>query len=228
MRKLPPNQMKFIADYVDSGRPIVGMRTATHAFQIAAGKPYAPYSWDSKEWSGGFGRQILGETWISHHGQHGVQSTRGRIAAGAESHPILRGIRDGEIWCPTDVYGVRLPLPGDSRPLVLGEVLDGMQPTDKPAAGKQNDPMMPVAWVKTYTGASGKSGRVFTTTMGAAPDLLNEGLRRLIVNACFWALGLEEKIPAKTDVDLVGSYHPRPFGFGGFEKGRKPSDYFRP
>jgi hypothetical protein len=84
--------------------------------------------------------------------------------------------------------------------------------------------MMPVAWVKSYTGAPGKTARVFTTTMGAAQDLENEGLRRLLVNACYWALGMESKIPARTNVDLVGDYKPLPFKFGGFAKGIKPSD----
>jgi hypothetical protein len=113
-------------------------------------------------------------------------STRGLLAPGAKYHPILRGIKDGDVWGPTDVYGVRLPLPGDSKALVLGQVLQGMKATNAPVAGKPNDPMMPVAWVRTYEGA-----RVFTTTMGAAQDLERERLRRLLVNACYWASGLE-------------------------------------
>ena len=72
-----------------------------------------------------------------------------------------------------------------------------MKPDDKPVEGKKNDPMMPVAWTKTYKGESGKTGRVFTTTMGAATDLESEGTRRMLVNACFWAMGLEDKIPDK-------------------------------
>ncbi len=223
-RDLPDEQMKHIVDYVESGRPIVAMRTATHAFDLKTSQTYQQYSWNSKAWEGGFGRHVLGETWIDHHGHHGKQSTRGIIAKGQENHPILRGIQDGGIWCPTDVYEVRLPLPGDSQPLILGQVLEGMRPTDPPPAGKQNDPMMPVAWVKSYTGKQGHNARVFTTTMGAAQDLQNEGLRRLIVNACFWALLMEDKIPTKTNVDLVGEYQPLPFKFGGFAKGIKPSD----
>ena len=95
-----------------------------------------------------------------------ITATTARRARAASSrqaqsrHPIVRGI-DGDIWGPTDVYGVRLPLPGDCKPLVLGQVLEGMKPTDKPVAGPKNDPMMPVAWIKTYTGASGKTARVF-------------------------------------------------------------------
>src|SRR5205823_1168306 len=224
-RDLPDEQMKLVAEYVESGRPIVGLRTATHAFDIKEGKTFARYSWRSKDWDGGFGRQVLGETWISHHGQHGKQSTRGVLAEGAADHPILRGIKDGDIWGPTDVYGVRLPLPGDSRPLVLGQVLEGMEPTDKPVDGKQNDPMMPIAWTKTYTGTEGKTARVFTTTMGAGQDFLSEGLRRLLVNACYWTTGMEEKISAASRVDLVGEYKPHKFTPNGFEKGVKPSDH---
>lgn len=223
-RDLPDAQMKHVVDYVESGKPIVGMRTATHSFDVKDGKTYAKYSWKSKAWEGGFGRQVLGETWISHHGQHGKQSTRGIIAKDEAEHPILKGIKDGDIWGPTDVYGVRLPLPGDSKPLVLGQVLEGMQATDKPVAGKQNEPMIPVAWVKTYKTEAGKSGRVFATTMGASQDLQSEGLRRLLVNACYWAVGLEEKIPARSTVDIVGDFKPSPFKFGGFEKGKKPAD----
>lgn len=218
-RDLPDEQMKYLVRYIESGRPIIGMRTATHAFDLKSSKTYERYTWNSKEWDGGFGRQVLGETWIAHHGQHGKQSTRGLVAEGQEKHPILRGIKDGEIWGPTDVYKVRLPLPGDSQPLLLGQVLSGMQATDPPVEGPQNEPMMPVAWVKTYKGA-----RIFTTTMGAAQELANEGMRRLLVNACYWALGLEDRIPAKADVALVGEYHPTPFGFGGFRKGVRPSD----
>jgi hypothetical protein len=60
--------------------------------------------------------------------------------------------------------------------------------------------------------------------MGASQDLENEALRRLLVNACYWALGLEKKISAKSNVDLAGEYKPLPFGFGGFAKGVKLSD----
>src|SRR5262245_10702864 len=192
-RDLPDDQLKFIADYVESGRPIVGLRTATHAFNLKSSEHFQKYTWTSKDWDGGFGRQVLGETWISHHGQHGKQSTRGLVAPGLGDMPILRGIKDGDIWGPTDVYGVRLPLPGDSRPIVLGQVLEGMKPTDPPVGGAQNEPMMPIAWTKTYTGASGRPSRVFTTTMGASQDFASEGLRRLLVNACYWAAGMEDK-----------------------------------
>ncbi len=221
-RDLPDDQMKHVVDYVESGRPVIGMRTATHAFAPKAERKFANYGWQSKDWDGGFGRQVLGETWINHHGQHGKQSTRGIIAPDMNGHPILRGVRDGDIWGPSDVYGVRLPLPGDSQPLVLGQVLSGMNPTDEPVVGKQNDPMMPVAWIKTFTTPSGKTARVFATTMGASQDLSSDGLRRLLINACYWAVGLEQRIDPRSNVDLIGTYRPTPFGFGTHTKGIKP------
>jgi type 1 glutamine amidotransferase len=226
MRDLPDEQMKHVVDYVDAGKPIIGMRTATHAFELNSKSAFRKFTWNGKEWPGGFGKQILGETWVSHHGGHKSESCRGIIPDDVKDHPILRGIKSGEIWCPTDVYGVHLPLPGDSKPLVLGAVLKGMKPNDAPVEGKKNDPMMPVAWTKTYTSDSGKTGRVFTTTMGASQDLENAPLRRLLVNAAYWAAGLEDKIPTEgASVDIVGEYKPRPFAFNGYQKGIKPSDH---
>ncbi len=223
-RDLPDEQMKHIVDYVEAGKPIIGLRTATHAFAIEKHPTYARYSWQSQEWSGGFGRQVLGETWINHHGHHGVESTRGVIAPGMQNHPILRGIEGSDIYGPTDVYTVRLPLPGDSQPLVLGQVLVGMDPQDKAVEGEKNDPMMPVAWIKTYSPSAGKTARVFTTTMGAAQDFRSAGLRRLLVNASYWALGLEDQIPAQSKVDIVGTYEPTYFGFGKHTQGVHPQD----
>lgn len=226
-RDLPDEQMQHLADYIESGKSIIGTRTSTHAFNIKGGKKFAKYSWgnNDKEYLKGFGKQVLGETWVAHHGAHGREATRGIFAPGEEKNPILTGIKSGEIFGPSDVYTVHLPLPGDSRPLVLGEVVAGMNPEDKAVEGKKNDPMMPVAWTKTYRTASGNEARVFTTTMGAATDLANEALRRLLVNASFWALRMEEKIPEKANVDLVGEYNPSKFSFGGFKKGVKPEDH---
>ena len=62
-------------------------------------------------------------------------------------------------------------------------------------------------------------------TIGAANDMVSEGTRRLLVNACYWAVGLEDKIPAKSDVTLVGDYQPSNFKNNGFKKGVRPEDY---
>jgi hypothetical protein len=225
-RDLPDDQMKYLVNYIESGRPIIGLRTATHAFELKTSKTYEQYSWNSNiaGWEGGFGRRVLGETWIDHHGNHGKESTRGIVVPTEADSPVLRGIRAEEIWVPTDVYEVRLPLPSTCRPLVLGEVLSGMQPDDPLVQGKKNAPMLPVAWTNSYKGAKGKTARIFTTTLASADGFENEGLRRLIVNATYWAVGLDEKIPAKADVDLVGEYHPRSFLDGEYTKGLRPQD----
>ncbi len=233
---LPDDQLQHIADYLATGKPVVGLRTATHAFNgIAAKSKFAKFNNGSGEkgFEGGFGKQILGEKWVNHHGQHGKEGTRGVVAKGQEKHPILKGIVAGDIFGTTDVYTVTLPLPGDSMPLVLGEVTETLKPDSKAVSGKKNDPMMPVAWTKTYKGelADSATGRVFTTTMGASQDFEFEGTRRMIVNGCFWAVGLESKIPDKTKVDIVGEFKPTRFYFKKTEEWVKtpvkPADFFK-
>ncbi len=208
--ELPDDQMKEIIDYTNSGRPVVGIRTATHPFNYHKHKdsPYAKYSYQLKEFNGGYGRQVLGETWIRHYGMHTKESTRGLIAPGMEDHPILKGVKD--IWGESDVYGIT-KLSGDSKPLVLGQVLAGMTPTSPPNLDKAP---VPVAWVKTYAGESGKTARIFMTTMGHAEDFKNEGFRRMVVNACYWAMGMEKKISAKSSVEFAAAYNPNPIGLG--------------
>ncbi len=212
---LPDAQMQHVADYVAAGKPVVGLRTATHAFNIPKEKKFAKFSFNAgdADYKQGFGKQVLGETWVNHHGAHGKEGTRGKFTDASAKSPILKGIKDGEIFGTTDVYTVNLPLPSDCTPLVLGEVTETLKPDSKAVAGKKNDPMMPVAWTKTYKGDGDKTGRVFTTTMGASQDMEFEATRRMIVNACFWAAGLEGKIADKTNADLVGDFNPTPFRF---------------
>jgi len=219
-RNLEDDQMKRIVDYAEAGRPMMALRTSTHPFNIPADRKYAKYSWNnsSQDFKGGFGKQILGETWVSHHGRHGSESTRGIVADA--SHPIATGIKDGDIWGPTDVYGIHLPISGDAHTVIKGQVLAGMKSDDQPVEGKKNDPMMPIGWTRTY-----KNGRTFTTTMGSADDLPSEGVRRMLVNAAYWCVGLEDSIKPDSKVDLVGEYVPTRFGFGKYIKGKKPSDY---
>mgnify|MGYP001408382497 CR=1 FL=1 len=223
-RELPDDAMKYFVDYVEAGKPVIGLRTSTHAFSYSRNKtsPYAKWGWTSGEWKGGFGKQVLGETWVSHHGNHGSQSTRGVLVDAQKSSPILRGCTD--IWGPTDVYGITT-LPATATPLVMGQILVGMTPEDKPLEGPKNNPMMPVAWTNAWVGPTGKTSRIFCTTMGAATDLESEGLRRLLVNASYWAVGLESRVPDKANVALVGEFKPTKFGFKAYVKGRKPADY---
>ncbi len=221
-RELPDADMKHVVDYVESGRPLIGLRTSTHAFQYRRRpeSPYARYSFDSAVWPGGFGQQVLGDTWVSHHGSHGSQSTRGVVDAAHADHPILRGVKD--VWGPTDVYGITHLLPTDSV-LLRGQVLQGMSPTDPPVEGAQNQPMMPLLWARERATDHG-SQRVVASTIGASVDFQCADLRRAFINACYWTLRMEDKIAAKSDVELVGDYEPTFFGFGKARKGVRPAD----
>jgi hypothetical protein len=132
-RDLPDDQMKEVDDYLKSGRPVIGLRTATHAFNFPAESKWAHYSFnyqgDKSAWEGGFGQAILGTSWVAHHGWHKKESARGIIK---DAHTITRGIESGSIWSAADVYTVRDPLGADAVPVVYGEVLTGMNPDDEP------------------------------------------------------------------------------------------------
>jgi type 1 glutamine amidotransferase len=224
-RELPDEQMEHIDKYFVSGKPVIGLRTATHAFYYSRNpnNKYAKYGFRSATagWEGGFGKRILGENWVNHHGANGKEGTRGLISGleVAEANPILKGVND--IWTTTEVYGIKA-LPSNSKILLWGQGTEGLTAAS-PAIW--NKSIMPVAWTRTYTSESGKEGRVFTTTMGAAIDFKSEDLRRLVVNAAYWAVGLEKNIPAKSNVDFVGTYEPTMFGMDGFKKGKKPADF---
>ncbi|MCX8496242.1 MAG: ThuA domain-containing protein [Akkermansiaceae bacterium] len=221
-RQLPEAEMAKFVDYVNSGRPVIGVRTATHAFSYdkLQGDKYAKWGWrgPSKDFPGGFGRQVLGETWVDHYGGYRTESTLGIIVPKMKDHPILRGV--DQIWGPCHAYKVNA-LEGDSQPLVMGQPLVGLSPTDKPDTDK---PPLPIAWTKTFTGTSGKPARVFTTTMGYGDDFKEEGVRRMFVNACYWCMGMENQLPAKADVEHVGTYAPKKSDFGGYRTGIKPTD----
>jgi len=227
-RDLPDEQMKHIDTYLQSGKPVIGIRTATHAFNIKEGayKHYSfNYNGEKKDWQQGFGRKILGETWIAHHGAHGKEASRGVVAPEQKEHPIVRGCAD--VFGPTDVYTVRLPLPEDSVPLMLGAVLEGMNATDKPVQNEKNQPMMPIAWLKSYnieTEGKKVTGTAFTSTIGSSQDFSSEGVRRMFVNAVYFLTGLESAISENAEVGIVGTFEPLPMGFGAFKKGLKPQD----
>ena len=218
-RELPDADMKHFVDYLQAGKPIIAMRTATHSFQYQRNKqsPYAKFSYDSKEWPGGFGQQVLGDTWVSHHGVHGKESTRGLVDGTHAQHPVLRGVKD--VWGPTDVYGIVHLKPEDTV-LLHGLTLRGMKP-DSPANSDKS--LMPLVWTRDYKWENGKTTRALTSTIGAAVDLQSEDLRRLFVNACYWLTGLEA--PRKADVSLVGDFTPTFFGFGAHKKGVKVVDH---
>jgi type 1 glutamine amidotransferase len=214
----PAEQMQHIVDYLDRGGPVLGLRTSTHAFQIKSG-PFAKYSWDYEgtDYPGGFGEQVLGETWVGHYGTNHEQSSRIVPLGERASHPILRGVSGIHVQSG----GYKAYPPSGSDVLALGQVLNGLEPDAPPDSSKEQ---LPVVWTRTYQAANGKQGRVFTSTHGASEDILNPGFRRMLVNATFWALGMEQVITPDLDVAFVGPFHPVTFSFGGYRRGVRPSD----
>jgi len=216
----PEEQMRHFVDYLKRGGPIVGLRTATHAFKIPEHSPFAKYSngYPGEEYKDGFGRQVLGEKWAGHYGGNHRQSTRLDVVPGKAGHPILRGVKD--MWVQCGGYFADPLEP--SEVLAMAQPLMGMEPDSEPDPSRKP---VPAAWTRSYPGESGKSGRVFTTTYGASNDIENEGFRRMLVNACFWAAGLEDAIRPDADVSFVGPYHATwRKGRGRRRDGTKPED----
>lgn len=217
-QNFPENEMQHIVNYLDRAGPVFGIRTSTHAFAGIEGK-FAKYNWnyEGEEYFKGFGRQVLGETWAGHYGTNHEQSSLVNALESEAGHPIMQGVQNMHVQ--SGGYFAN-PMP-DSRPLAVGVVLNGM------AADAQPDPekeQVPVVWTRSYTGASGSEGRVFTTTHGASEDFLNDGFRRMMINAAFWAAGMEDSITSDMNIDFVGPYNPVTFAFDGYRLGVRPAD----
>jgi len=211
------DQMKHIADYLERGGPVIGLRTSTHGFSGIKGE-YERFNEGFKgdDFKFGFGRQILGEHWVGHYGQNHKQSSRVLLEKDQAEHPVLRGVKDVHAQCG----GYNADPTPDSIILARGQVLNGMK-IDDPA--DETKKVLPVAWVRNYKTNNPKS-RVFTTTHGASEDILNPGFRRMIVNAHLWCLGMEDAIKADSNIDFVGPYNPVTFSFNGHRAGAKPAD----
>ncbi|HGY91549.1 MAG TPA: hypothetical protein ENK43_10285 [Planctomycetes bacterium] len=208
-RRLPDDELKKILDYAESGRPLVGFRTATHAFRYPKGDPRAARM--NERWP----TKVFGQHWITHHGH--FKDGHGRLTAVTplekeRGHPVLRGV-DAFLaysWL-YHVQGGGDRLSGDSRPLVLGWSLRSNHAGRLDRFPRET----PVAWVKSYTGGAGKKARVFFTTLGHPYDFKIPSMRRLALNGILWALGREDLIPeGGCRTDTVKPYDPPNSGFG--------------
>ena len=205
---LPKDQLEHIVSYVDSGKPMIALRTGNHGFRGAL-----PYKIDGKNVN--FGRDVLGGSFMGHHGRWHADSTRGTVVEALKNHPIVAGVTD--IWGPSDVYRTYkegTSLPEDCTALVWGQPLMGRNHDDAPNTKKVP---LPVAWFKTWKTSEGKNARVFHSTMGSAKDLQSAGLRRMVINAAYWGMGMEAAISPDSSVDYVGAYKPLASGFN-YEK----------
>jgi len=199
-RALPDAQLKRIEDYVASGKPMVGLRTTTHAFLYPKDNPHATLN-------DGFGRDIFGQKWITHHGHN--SSTDVAVIPAAREHPILRGVTPfhARSW----LYHVA-PLAGEGATLLLEGSSVNSGHTKRP----EYPPIQPVAWTRTYKGA-----RVFFTTLGHPADFEQPAMRRLLINGIQWALGRD--VPAGgANVDIAGGWPaPESFDLGAEDKREK-------
>jgi type 1 glutamine amidotransferase len=167
-RALPDDQLARVRKYVDSGKPVVGLRTSTHAFLYPEGSPHVALN-------DGFGRDVFGQKWITHHGNK--SSTQVTVHDASGSHPILRGVTPflARSW----LYHVE-PLNGPATILLDGGSINSQQASRH----DKYPPRQPVAWTREHRGA-----RVFFTTLGHPEDFSQESMRRLVVNGILWALG---------------------------------------
>ncbi|EDY84266.1 putative membrane-bound dehydrogenase domain protein [Verrucomicrobiia bacterium DG1235] len=201
-RVLPGDQLQPILDYLNAGKPLIAFRTATHAFKND--DHFGGYDWQN------FGKLVVGENWLNHHGEHKDQGGRGVIEPKNASHPILNSVSD--IFTYSDIYGIEHLDQQAATVLLRGAVTESLDPNSPNVSDPQNDPMMPLAWLKNYPTPDGSStGICFATTAGAAVDLLSPDLRRLFVNASYHLLDLP--VPANAKVDPIDPYHPSFYGF---------------
>lgn len=214
-RELPKQQAKMITDYAESGKPIVGFRTATHTFKYNKDTSmfYLNDEWPAK---------VYGQQWITHHGHFGDNETPlTSVYLKGENTPILNGVQPFEAYSWLyHVNGGKWKLNGDCKTFLEGKALKSSHLKELDQYPITN----PVAWTKSYATKSGKSARVFFTTLGHPFDFKEVSMRKLALNGIYWALGYEKKIP-KTGVnaDFVGEYKPSDSGFGAkFKKDVKP------
>ena len=174
---LPDEQLKWLTDYLEAGKPMVGFRTSTHAFAYPKNSPNA-------KWNDGFGREALGSKYFI----HGKGPTKVTFAQGAEKHPVLTGLDlSRSLTAAGTLYLVEPPK--DATPLLMGE--GAFSRTGKVTNGFGTHDLKPrmsdeVAW--TWKNQWG--GRVFYTSIGHLDSFRDANFMRLYVNGIHWAAGL--------------------------------------
>jgi type 1 glutamine amidotransferase len=165
-RRTPPSaQLDAVRAYLASGRPMVGIRTACHAFLLQGAKPSDPRLEDWPE----FGPEVIGSHYTKHYPNAVIAMIA--IAPGEESHPVLRGVSAAALAGNVSPYAVS-PLAKDAVPLLVATI---------PGYSQE-----PVAWTHAY---GPNRARIFYTSLGGPKDFANPDFRRLVVNGIAWALG---------------------------------------
>jgi nicotinamidase-related amidase/type 1 glutamine amidotransferase len=153
-------QMTLIRQHLTAGKPVVGIRTASHAF---GAKPAdaGHEGWDT------FDVDVLGGHYEGHFGKGPV--TLVKTGPKAEGNPVLTGLPAEGFRSPSTLYRNR-QLAATVTPLLIGQ-LEGEAQSE------------PVAWLNTN-----RSSRVFYTSLGSPEDFKTSAFRRLLLNGVLWAL----------------------------------------
>lgn len=162
-RALPVEQLEVVKIFVAEGNPVIGLRTASHAFSLKGAPPADGHAtWER------FDGAVLGG---SYHGHHGSQvPTFAWVAESGREHAILEGVTRNEFPTGGSLYRV-LPLAENAQILLMGRAGD-------------LQPHQPVAWVRRTQSGS----RVFCTSLGHVKDFQNGDFVRMLKNAFHWAV----------------------------------------
>jgi len=210
-RALPEDELRPIVDHAARGLPMVGFRTATHAFAYPGDGPNARMNAD---WP----REHFGQRWISHHGHFDdgrEPLTDTAVADGAAGHPVLRGVT------PFAAYSWLYHVQGGGDTLHdVAQVLLVGTPRKSGLADTQRFPrVQPVAWTREPRLPDGRTQRVFFTTLGHPYDFREQAARRLALQGIAWALGREAAIPPEgLSADPAEPWEPSNSGVGGHRK----------
>jgi len=172
-RRTPPKeQLDALREHVAAGKPIVGIRTASHAWAVRNEKDIDAVEKQGLSAWQDFDPAVFGGHYTGHHGAG--QKTTISLPDGNGSHLILRGVALENFVGNGSLYKVS-PLATSTTPILLGTI--------------QNAPIEPIAWTNV---AGEKKARVFYTSLGHAEDFENPAFRKLLQNGLLWSLGALE------------------------------------
>ena len=166
---MPKEQLDAVRAHLNAGKPLIGIRTASHGFAPRGKEAEKGDSWNT------FDPDVLGGNYVGHHG-HGPKTSI-KAAAGAEADALLTGVDLNRLVGNGSLYQVS-PLKESAKPLLIGSI--------------EGKPAEPIAWTHSF---GEKKARVFYTSLGHVEDFANPNFRRLMLNSILWSIG--QPIPPK-------------------------------
>jgi nicotinamidase-related amidase/type 1 glutamine amidotransferase len=163
-RPLPKGEMTRVRKFVESGKPILGIRTANHAFSLRSGQPPA-----GREVWGRWDQEVFGGNYTNHHGAGPTVELRPASDLTEAEQAILEGV-DVEKWKGYGSLYQVSPLLPSTKVLIVGNIPD--------------KPQEPIAWIYRRT----DGGKSFYTSLGHIDDFSQEGFIRLLNNAVAWGV----------------------------------------